>query len=82
MARWFRSGRGGKKNTMTGTEPVRVLDALRGLEGKWVALRGDEVVRAAWTFDALYDELRTHHIRDASVLRVPGENEPEPVGIG
>jgi muramidase (phage lysozyme) len=82
MARWFRDRRRGKNDPMREIQPVRVRDALRGLEGKWVAMRGDEVVRAAWTFDALYQELREHHIRDASVLRVPGEHEPEPVGIG
>jgi hypothetical protein len=67
---------------MKRVEPVRVVHALQGLEGRWVAMRGEEVVTAAPTFDALYADLREHKIRDATVLRVPGENEPEPVGLG
>jgi hypothetical protein len=57
---------------------------LRGLEGKWVALKGGEVVAAADTADALFKRLRSKRIRDASVLRVPTEQEhkAELVGLG
>jgi hypothetical protein len=65
-------------------EPPRLAEILRGLEGKWVALRGSEVVAAASSSDALFKQLRSKRIRDASVLRVPTEQEHEAelVGLG
>jgi hypothetical protein len=65
-------------------EPLRLSEMLRGLEGKWVALKGGEVVAAADTADALFKRLRSKRIRDASVLRVPTEQEhqAELVGLG
>jgi hypothetical protein len=49
-----------------------------------VALRGSEVVAAANSSDALFKQLRSKQIRDASVLRVPTEQEHEAelVGLG
>lgn len=65
-------------------EPLHLSEILRGLEGKWVALKGSEVVAAANTADALFKQLRSKRIRDASVLRVPTEQEREAelVGLG
>jgi hypothetical protein len=65
-------------------EPLRLSEILRGLEGKWVALKGGEVVAAANNADALFKQLRSKRIRDASVLRVPTEREHEAelVGLG
>ena len=49
-----------------------------------MALRGSEVVAAANSSDALFKQLRSKQIRDASVLRVPTaqEHEAELVGLG
>jgi hypothetical protein len=49
-----------------------------------VALKGSEVIAAASTSDALFKQLRSKRIRDASVLRVPTEQEHEAelVGLG
>ena len=65
-------------------EPPRLSEILRGFEGKWVALKGSEVVAAANSSDALLKQLRSKRIRDASVLRVPTEQEHEAelVGLG
>jgi hypothetical protein len=65
-------------------EPLRLSEILQGLEGKWVALKGGEVVAAANNADALFKQLRSKQIRDASVLRVPTEQEHEAelVGLG
>jgi Family of unknown function (DUF5678) len=65
-------------------EPLRLSEMLRGLEGKWVAIKGSEVIDAADTPDALFKRLRSKRIRDASVLRVPTEQEhqAELVGLG
>jgi hypothetical protein len=65
-------------------EPLRLSGILRGLEGKWVALKGGEVVAAANNADALFKQLRSRQIRDAGVLRVPTEQEHEAelVGLG
>jgi hypothetical protein len=66
------------------TEPLRLSEILHGLEGKWVALRGSEVIAAADSADALFKRLRSKQIRDATVLRVPTEQEhkAELVGLG
>jgi hypothetical protein len=65
-------------------EPLRLSEMLQGLEGKWVALKGGKVIEAADTADALFKRLRSKQIRDASVLRVPAEqdHEAELVGLG
>lgn len=49
-----------------------------------MALKGSEVVAAASNADALFKQLRSKQIRDASVLRVPTEQEHEAelVGLG
>jgi hypothetical protein len=47
-------------------EPLRLSEMLRGLEGKWVAIRRGEVVQAADSADALFKRLRSRQIRDAS----------------
>jgi Family of unknown function (DUF5678) len=65
-------------------EPLRLSEMLQGLEGKWVALKGGKVIEAADNADALFKRLRAKQIRDASVLRVPAEqdHEAELVGLG
>lgn len=65
-------------------EPLRLSKLLRGFEGKWVALKDGQVVAAAENPDALFKRLRSKQIRDASVLRVPTEQErqAELVGLG
>lgn len=55
-------------------EPPRLSEILRGLEGKWVALRGSEVVAAANTSDALFKQLRSRRIR----ARAPSGCLPRP----
>jgi uncharacterized protein DUF5678 len=65
-------------------EPLRLSEILRGFEGKWVALKRGKVVAAAGNADALFKQLRAKRIQDASVLRVPTEQEhkAELVGLG
>src|SRR5215212_20148 len=63
-------------------EPVRLAEKLRGFEGNWVALKGGEVVAAGRTADVVMKEIRSRRIEDATILRVPGEDEPELVGLG
>jgi len=65
-----------------GMEPFRIAADLAGLEGKWVAIKEDEVVAVGDTPDAVYMRLHSRRVRDAIILRVPTENEPELVGIG
>ena len=64
--------------------PARVIAPLTGLEGKWVAVRGDEVLAAKESSDAIFGWLRSHQVPVESVvvLRVPDEDEPELVGLG
>jgi hypothetical protein len=64
--------------------PARVVAPLTGLEGRWVAIRGDEVLAAKESSDAIFGWLRSHRIPVDSVvvLRVPDEDEPELVGLG
>jgi hypothetical protein len=65
-------------------EPLRLSEMLHGLEGKWVALKDGQVIAAADNADALFKRLHSKKIRDASVLRVPTEQEhqAELVGLG
>jgi hypothetical protein len=63
-------------------EPTPLTDALKGLEGKWVALKNGEVIAANETPDALYRDLHARQIRGTTILRVPDEHEPEMVGLG
>jgi len=70
-------------------DPLRLSELLRGFEGKWVALKWvalkeGEVIAAADNSDALFMQLRAKKIRNASVLRVPTQQEhrAELVGLG
>lgn len=65
-------------------EPLHLSELLRGFEGKWVAIKGGQVVAAAETPDALFKRLRSKRIHNASVLRAPTEQErrAELVGLG
>lgn len=55
---------------------------LKGLDGKWVAVRGDEIVLAHESPYELAAELRRRGIRDVSIIRAPGTDEPEMVAFG
>jgi hypothetical protein len=63
-------------------EPVKLAEKLRGFEGQWVALKGGKVIVAGRTPDSVVKQLRGKQIQDATVLRVPAEDEPELVGLG
>jgi Family of unknown function (DUF5678) len=65
-------------------KPLPLPELLKGLEGKWVALRRGEVIEAADTSDALFKRLRSKRIQDAAVMRVPteGDHGTELVGVG
>jgi hypothetical protein len=62
--------------------PTRVAEDLSGLAGMWVAVKDGRVIEAGRTPDAVGMRLRARNIRDAAILRVPGEGEPDLVGIG
>jgi Family of unknown function (DUF5678) len=64
--------------------PLPLPEILRGLEGKWVALRGDKVIEVGDTPDALLKRLRSRRIRDAVVMRAPSErdHDAELIGFG
>jgi hypothetical protein len=62
--------------------PVRVAEGLEDLAGMWVAVKDGKVIDAGKTPDAVGMKLRARQIRDAAILRVPGEGEPDLVGIG
>lgn len=67
--------------TQAHMKPVRLAQNLRGLGGKWVALKNGEPIEASETPDDLYMRLHQRGIRDATILRVPAEDEPEIVGF-
>jgi hypothetical protein len=63
--------------------PVPVASLVRGFEGKWVALKGGEVVAARETPDAVYRDILEHsELRGATIIRVPDLAEPELIGLG
>lgn len=61
---------------------VRLAELLKGFEGRWVAIRGGEVIEAKETADHLIITLRDRGITDALVIRSPEAGEPEMVGLG
>ena len=63
-------------------QPVLLHEAVRGFEGKWVALKDRRVVKARDTADAVYLALREQGILGATIMRVPAIGEPELVGLG
>ncbi len=63
-------------------QPVLLHEAVRGFEGKWVALKDRRVVEARDTADAVYLALREQGIRGATIMRIPAIGEPELVGLG
>lgn len=74
------------RNPKVSRDPVVSPASLRGFEGRWVAVKDGEVVAAAETMDqlimALRDSQRGPEVRNATILRVPGEHEAELVGLG
>jgi hypothetical protein len=62
--------------------PSSNVEVLREFAGRWVAVRDGEVVDANDTFDGLVVRLRELRERGTTIMRVPSEGEPEPVGFG
>lgn len=87
MRRWWNRNRADKNLNPRGVEvqahmkPVRLSQALKGLGGKWVALKNGAPIDASPTPDELYTRLHEKGIRGATILRVPVEDEPEIVGF-
>lgn len=50
--------------------------------GAWVAMKGGEVVEARSTPYELIAALHARDIVDATVVRIPGDSEPELIGLG
>jgi hypothetical protein len=63
-------------------EPVRIAEALREYPGKWVAIKDGQVVEARETADQLALALHDRDVTGATIIRSPGEDEPELVGLG
>ncbi|MCU1491743.1 MAG: hypothetical protein JWM85_3148 [Acidimicrobiaceae bacterium] len=63
-------------------DPIRMGALLKDVPGKWVALRGDEIVEARDTFDQVVIALHERGIKDATIIRAPAETESELVGLG
>jgi len=56
--------------------------ALAGFDGKWVALLDGEVVAASESPYDLSAKLREAGVKNASIIRAPGADEPEMVAFG
>lgn len=86
MMRWLRTWirtLSAQDVTMPSSERFDLADTVRGCEGKWVAIRPDgTIAEVADTPYRLTMMLHEREIRDASILRVPSEDEPELVGFG
>jgi hypothetical protein len=67
---------------MRKAEPIRFTDLAREVPGKWVAIRGEEVVEVRDTLDHLMAALAERCINDVTVIRAASEHETELVGIG
>jgi hypothetical protein len=80
MRRW--SLRRRREVTMSRKEPIRLVDALREVPGKWVAVRDRRVVDVAETPDRLHHDPKDRGIRGATIMGSPGDHEPLQVGLG
>lgn len=58
----------------------RLIASLRRLLGRWVAIRGSEVLIAAGSSREVIDFLRAHNLRAESVFRVPRDPKQEIAG--
>jgi len=68
-----------------GAEPMRPRVLPEGLlehPGKWVAVKGGRIIEVRPTPDEVVEALHRRDITGATVLRVPGENDKELVGLG
>ena len=63
-------------------DPVHVGNLLREVPGKWVAIIDGRLVEVQETLDLLVIALKNRGIRDATIMRSPGEQEPLLVGLG
>lgn len=80
-----RGRRGGKTTAMAPAErsPKMNLPRIqREFAGLWVALKRGEVVEACTTPYELIAALHSKSIRDTTIIRVPGLDESELVGLG
>ena len=57
-------------------------DVIRPSAGLWVAVKHGEVVETAESPGLLSMRLHDRVIMDATILRSPRLDEPEPVGLG
>jgi len=67
---------------MRTSEPIRLPEEIRGAEGRWVALKDGKIVAVQDTPSNLYAYLHSRKVTGTTILRVPGEEEPELVGLG
>jgi hypothetical protein len=77
--------RGHSRKTSAGVrkaEPIRFTELAREIPGKWLAIRGEEVVEVRDTLDQLMGALAERCINDVTVIRAAAEHETELVGIG
>jgi len=82
MRRWLRRLLKGPNQRSREMEPSSVTPLFEGLEGQWAAVKDGKVVEVARTPDALFMALRSRNIKNATILRVPAHDDPEPVGLG
>ena len=76
--------RGSPRPDRPGAKPLPLPEILRGLEGKWVALRADEVIEVGDSSDVLLERLRSKRIHNYAMIRVPTEleHDAELIGFG
>lgn len=72
-------------SSMRVARPVELNEQVKGLGGKWVAVKSGQVVAAAETMDKLLlllQESQRPGVRNATIFRVAPDDEPELVGLG
>ena len=72
------------RRTVANQEPVKLdmIQIRQQFAGSWVALKDGGVVEACRTPYELVAALHERNIVDTTIIRIPGESEPELVGLG
>jgi hypothetical protein len=61
---------------------ITLKQAVDDFPGMWVAIKDGEVVEARHTPDEVVLALHEREIRGAYVVRMPGEDDDELIGLG
>lgn len=82
MRAWWRRDKSREVPSTSHRSRMNLPQIQKEYAGSWVALKGGAVVDARQTPYELVAALHARGITDTTIIRVPGFDEPELVGLG